>query len=139
MFRKKSEISKIPMPLVISKESLEEMKTYVDTCVELIIDFWKVSKTMAKLPESQELSGLREDMHRFSDSLKKNGFVIDDLTGKTYNEGLSVHPIHFETAKEGELAEPVISETIRPVIYLKGRVIERGEVIVREPYSGKER
>ena len=139
MFKKKPEMSKVPMPFVISKESLEEMKTYMDTCIELIIDFWKVSKTMAKLPESPELSALREDMQRFSDSLKKNGFVIDDLTGKTYNEGLSVRPIHFEKAKEGELAEPVIAETIRPIIYLKGRVIEHGEVIVKEPYSGKGR
>ncbi len=120
------------------EEFLEEVSTYQNSCVDLIINFWRLSKTVNKLPITEELSTIRNDLQRFSDSLKKNGFEIQDLVGKPWNDGLtSVEPIHFEEANEGELTDAIISEVIRPAIYLKGRVIERGEVIVKKPYSGK--
>lgn len=120
------------------EEFLEDIKTYHSTCVDLIIDIWKLKKALNKIAVSEELAAIKSNIQRFDDSLKKNGFEVRDLVGEKYNSGLtSIDPIHFEEAEKDELMYPIISEMIRPVIYLKGRVIERGEVIVKKPYSEK--
>ncbi len=66
------------------------------------------------------------------DALKESGLEIQDHTGERYISGQSLKA-HFEAAPD--LAEDTIVDTIKPTIYLDGRIIQMGEVVVGTPES----
>ncbi len=64
------------------------------------------------------------------DTLEENGLEIQDHTGDRYISGQALKA-HFEAAPD--LAEDTIIDTIKPTIYLDGRIIQMGEVVVGTP------
>ena len=118
-------------------ELLDEIKTYPEACINLIINFWKFKKVLLRIPDQNVISAIAGEIDRFEDTLKKYNFTIEDLTGKSYDSGLLMDFVHFEETDDESLKKPVISETLRPTIYFKGKVIEHGEIIVRKPPKSK--
>ena len=114
-------------------ELIDEMKTYPEACVNLIINFWKFKKALQRISDQNVVSAMASEVDRFEDTLKKFNFTIEDLTGKPYDSGLLMDFVHFEETEDKSLIKPIISETLRPTIYFKGKVIEHGEIIVRKP------
>ncbi len=156
MFSKKAKIKdmpflgndRIPMPITIKvvdpemlkllgtadgKSLLEQYAGFRKTIIELIVDYWRITKMISKSPTDIMPPEIREQLLRFEDTIKKNNFEIKDMTNKPYNEGMVVDVIHFEKSADVALTASIISETLRPTIYFKGQVIEKGEIIVTEP------
>lgn len=155
MFSKKAKIKavpfqgnlQIPMPLAISvdyemlkllgsvdgKSVLEQFNGFRKTVIELIVDYWRITKMISRSATDIIPSEIREQLMRFEDTMKKNNFEIKDMTNKPYSEGMVVDVIHFEKSADPTFNAPIISETLRPTIYFKGQVIEKGEIIVTEP------
>lgn len=72
-------------------------------------------------------------VHRCTDSLKQFGIEVQDPTGKRYppgGEGL-MKPLQFLPTTDRTF--DVVSETIAPIIYRDGALIQRGEVLVAVP------
>lgn len=137
----------VPMPITIrvdyemlkllgsvdGKSFLEQFNAFRKTIIELIVDYWRITKMMSRATADTLPLEIREQLMRFEDTMKKNNFEIKDMTNKPYSEGMVVDVIHFEKSSDASLGSPTISETLRPTIYFKGQVIEKGEIIVTEP------
>ena len=65
------------------------------------------------------------------DRLAEVGLEIQDHTGNPFDSGQSLEVLAFQPTKE-VLQETVI-ETVRPTIYIAGRQILKGQVIVGTP------
>lgn len=63
--------------------------------------------------------------------LKENGLEIQDHTGDSYNSGQSLKAPAFEPVPG--LQEETVIDTIKPSIYLDGKMIQMGEVVVGIP------
>ena len=64
------------------------------------------------------------------DFLIKHEVDIREYTGESYNDGLSLKAIHFETDENLPKGMMRIIETVKPSVYLKGSIILHGEVVV---------
>jgi len=67
------------------------------------------------------------------DALGEAGVEIQDHTNDRFDSGQSLKVLAFEPT-EG-VAEERVSETVKPTVYFKGSVIQRGEVIVATPQT----
>jgi hypothetical protein len=65
------------------------------------------------------------------DALKENGLEIQDHTGDLYRSGQALKVPAYEP-KPG-LTEETVIDTIIPTIYLDGKMIQMGEVVVGTP------
>jgi hypothetical protein len=65
------------------------------------------------------------------DALKENGLEIQDHTGDPYDSGQSLKAPAFEPTPG--LKEETVIDTIKPSIYLDGKMIQMGEVVVGIP------
>jgi hypothetical protein len=65
------------------------------------------------------------------DALKENGLEIQDHTGDRYLSGQAIKVQAYDPAPE--LKEETVIDTIKPSIYLNGRMIQIGEVVVGTP------
>lgn len=63
--------------------------------------------------------------------LEDNGFVIKDHTGSKYYDGMALNVLVFET--DENIKESTITETIKPSIFYKDKLIMNGEVVVTSP------
>ncbi|HEV3359336.1 MAG TPA: hypothetical protein VG247_21235 [Pseudonocardiaceae bacterium] len=64
-------------------------------------------------------------------ALAKLGLVVQDHTGDRYHSGLSLEVIAM--VDDVNVAEETVVETIRPSIYLGGRTLQLGQVVVAFP------
>jgi hypothetical protein len=75
-------------------------------------------------------------LNRGLDALKAHDVEIQDPTNKRYQPGSegTMRPIQFDPTPG--LDHQRVAETVVPIIYLKGRIIQRGEVFVAVPVEG---
>lgn len=59
------------------------------------------------------------------------GLVVQDHTGDRYHSGMSLEVIAM--VDDANVAEETVVETIRPSIYLTGRTLQLGQVVVAFP------
>ena len=100
---------------------------------------WRLRRTMIpadspRFMEARPLEGIRKSFNWLVsvwDVLKENGLEIQDHTGNVYREGQDLKVPAFEPTP-GLTVETVIN-TIKPSIYLDGKMIQMGEVVVGVP------
>jgi hypothetical protein len=81
---------------------------------------------------------VREDMQKIHrhvmgalETLEQAGLRMEDWLGKPYDVGLPLKVLSYQPSPG--LAQDTIIETLRPVILIKGRMLQLGEVIVGTP------
>ncbi len=79
----------------------------------------------------EEMRRVYRDLESTWDTLTQAGVEIQDHTGCTYDPGEKLKVIAFQPMPEC-IFERVI-ETIKPTVYLQGRWIQMGEIIVGVP------
>ena len=89
--------------------------------------------------EARPVDGMRKSFNWLVsvwDVLKENGLEIQDHTGSVYREGQDLKVPAFEPTP-GLNVDTVI-DTIKPSIYLDGRMIQMGEVVVGTPEAASQ-
>jgi hypothetical protein len=69
------------------------------------------------------------------DALKKCGIEVEDPTGKRYATGSEAMMKPLDFAQTEGLTYEKVSETVSPLIYWNGRIIQRAEVFVAVPMA----
>lgn len=98
---------------------------------ELATGLWRIQRSVHRFVESGGLGELRavcRHVESTLDVLAKEEVEIRDDTGTEYVPGMALTVVAFQPT-EGTVHETVY-ETIRPSVYYKGRLIQRGQVIV---------
>lgn len=101
---------------------------------EIATQSWRMKQKMID-PKN---GGPKHDMRRYfrhivsiMDTLSEAGVQIQDHTGKPYRPGLPVQTLALQPTSE--VTSETIIETVRPSVYLNGKQIQRGQVIVGKP------
>jgi len=79
----------------------------------------------------EEFRQLARHVTTISDRLADIGLQIQDHTGDIFDSGQSLEVLAFQPTPG--LSQEKVIETIRPTLYLAGRRIVRGQVIVGIP------
>jgi len=131
---------------LISRDSIfeeSELTFFMDFVSSLAIEIWRIGKRVQKGKEDMakgELPGFAsivDQMQRIKDVFKKQEIEICEHTGAAYNDGLSLKVLHVEEVDGLPEGKMQIIETIKPSVYLKGRIIFLGEVIVGKAKENK--
>jgi len=120
--------------------STEELPAQLDvplaSLIELAIEGWRLDSWLATLPPEKVASKLRHVARRLQKFLSERELSALDLTGKSYEPGMSVEVLEaLEDERLGE-HERLIDEMVEPIILWRGRVVKYGRVVVRQGGKG---
>jgi hypothetical protein len=96
---------------------------------------WKAKARLSRIDAStsSDVDRLGRHLDAIVESLQSLGIEIKDHTGEAFDYGQSLK-VAASQPKEG-ISREVVSETIRPTIYLKGHLLQQGEVVIDIPVS----
>ena len=120
-----------------------EFTFFIDFISSLAIEIWRLEKRFEKVKddmtkgEKSGITSISDQIQRIKDVLKKQEVEICEHTGTAYNDGLSLKVLHIEEIDGLHEGKMQIIETIKPSVYLKGKVIFLGEVIVGKSKGNK--
>jgi hypothetical protein len=99
---------------------------------------WKAKARLSKMDTSgnADLSRIERHVDAMLESLQALGLEIKDHTGESFDYGQSLK-VAASQPKPG-ITREVVSETIRPSIYLRGRLLQQGEVVIDVPAAKEE-
>jgi hypothetical protein len=131
--------------LISIKNAFEdsEFTFFMDFISSIAIEIWRLEKRVQKEKEDMakgeplEFSLIVNQMQRIKDVFKKQEIETREPTGENYNDGLSLKVLHVEEMDGIPIGKMQIIETIKPSVYLKGKVIFPGEVIVGKAKENK--
>jgi hypothetical protein len=99
---------------------------------EAATNLWRARKRLAKAPDGGKETRHAGRLLRAShDALGRAGLVIQDHDGAAYHPGQVVEVLAFQ--EDPAFDRDVVIETKRPSLYLSGRQIQIGQVIVGCP------
>jgi len=131
---------------LISRDNVfeeSELTVFMDFISSLAIEIWRLEKRFEKAKgdmtkgKKSGIVSICDQIQRIKDVLKKQEVEICEHTGTAYNDGLSLKVLHIEEIDELPEGKMQIIETIKPSVYLKGKVIFLGEVIVGKAKKNK--
>jgi hypothetical protein len=105
--------------------------------VAIATGLWRTRRRMIDRATGEADRALRRPFRHLQstwDALEEAGVVIQDHDGSRWNSGLTLEVLAFQPTA-GLLWEQVI-ETVRPSVYLDGRTVQIGQVIVGTPDDG---
>ena len=100
--------------------------------VEMGTSVWRLQRRLAiegEVPE--ELRRVLRDLESAWDALGQEGIEVKDHTGEKYDGHMALRVIAFQPTPG--LTQEQITETIKPTIYHKDKLVQMGEVIVGVP------
>ena len=107
---------------------------YAALIAEIATGLWRIQRKAQSLGDGGQSDGLRAVLRHVEstlDVLSNRKVEIRDDIGAKYVAGMALKVAAFQPT-EG-IDQETICETIRPSVYYKGRLIQRGEVIVGTP------
>jgi len=120
-----------------------ELTFFMDFVSSLSIEIWRLGKRVQKEKEDivkgepPGFTSIVDQMQRIKDIFKKQEIEIREHTGETYNDGLFLKVLYIEEMDGLPKGKMQVIETIKPSVYLKGKVIFPGEVIVGKAKENK--
>jgi hypothetical protein len=126
--------------LFTSKDKLffeKDSRHFIDFISSLSIELWRLKKRIQnmktdneKKQKTDDFSSITDQIQRIDDVLKKYEIEICNHTGENYNDGKSLKVLHIEEIENIPIGKMEVIETIKPTIYLNGKVIFFGQVII---------
>jgi hypothetical protein len=125
--------------LIRSSKSRDETSSpddqgLLNLTMEMGTTFWRLQRRVTAGGEvPQEMRRILRDIEAMEDALRQASIEVKDHTGQKYVDGMALKVIARQETP-GIACEMVI-ETIKPTIYCRNNLVQRGEVIVGIPES----
>ena len=105
--------------------------------VEIATNAWKARTRLAGSGQSEqqppEFRRLERNIEAIIDSLAKFEIKAQDHTGEAFDFGLPIKVVASQP--QPGIARDVVTETIRPTVTFRGKILQRGEVVIATPAS----
>jgi hypothetical protein len=100
---------------------------------EAATNLWRAQRRTTRLTEENSREGKRIGrlLVATKDALTEAGVQIQDHDGDEFHPGLSLEVLAYQD--DPSLRVEIVQETVRPSVYLAGRRIQMGQVIVGSP------
>ncbi len=112
--------------------------TFVEDVIQMIAKvgtgLWRMRQKMLKPGTDEPVEEMRRVYRHFEsvwDSIVQAGTDIQDHTDDLYGSGTTLRVIAFQPT--AGIERETVTETLKPTIYFRGRLIQMGEVIVATP------
>jgi len=115
-----------------TEELPERLDVPLAALIELAIESWRLDSWLATLPPEKVASKLRHVARRLQKFLSERELSALDLTGKSYEPGMSVEVLEALEDERLVRHERLIDEMVEPIILWRGRVVKYGRVVVRQ-------
>lgn len=102
----------------------------IDEIIGLVIEGWKLSRLTPQ--DKRDRVVINRFLNKFNIFLKNNGVEIVDLTGQVFDSGMAVEVIYTEDENKDNALNSVIVETIRPLIFINGKIAKVGQVVIKK-------
>ncbi|WP_053732669.1 hypothetical protein [Nocardia sp. NRRL S-836] len=104
---------------------------------EAATNLWRARRRLGRLAEEdgREAKRVGRYLQATQRALDEAGLTIQDHDGTDFHPGLSLEVLL--TQPDPELSREVVRETVRPTVYLAGKRIQMGQVIVGCPGDTK--
>lgn len=113
------------------EEELLDMAVDVGTLV------WRIQQRLNAASElPAELRRVSRDLESTWDALTQKGIEIKDHTGQDYDSGMALRVVAAQPV--AGLTRQQIVETLKPTIYHRDRIIQRGDVILGVPADSEQ-
>jgi hypothetical protein len=110
------------------------VKELLSLLTDVTTGLWRLKRKMAPPGQTEapaELKRLYRYVESAWDTLASGKVEVRDPTGERYVDGMALKVIAFQPT-EGTVEE-TIAETIKPSIFYRDQLVQRGEVIVATP------
>lgn len=112
----------------------EEDEKLLSIISELTIGLWRVRNRIRTLPdEGETVRRLKRVMEAVWEVMEGNGIKVKEHTGEEYDEGMALEVL--DTQIDPSLDRAKVIETVKPSVFLNGRLIQWGVVIVGKPHD----
>ena len=95
---------------------------------DLAISYWRLEKWVANAPVDKKLAAT-SSLRNIKNYLDDNRVSIVDPVGQPYDVGMAVDVVR-NNMDESDDIEPIISETVKPIVMQNDSVIMFGQVII---------
>ena len=119
-----------------SEEVPDRLDVPLASLLELAIESWRLDGWLAELPPEEAVSKVRHVARRLKKFLAEREMSVLDLTGRSYEPGMSVEVLEALEDEHLGQDERVIDEMVEPIILWRGRVVKFGRVVVRQGGRG---
>ncbi len=117
-------------------EVQDNSKQLLQLVADLATVFWRMQQKIDQLKSADKIED--DNYRRFlryynnaQDILRNNDFEISDHTNESHTGGEAYKVVAYQP--EEDFTEEKVIETIKPTIYFKDKISQRGEVIVGQP------
>ena len=103
---------------------------------------WRIGQRHERMMEAlageapKSVKYVRTALQMASETLKANEIEIMDFRGRPYDVGMPPRVVGKSEAEN--LSVRTVSQTVLPTVYFRGRLIQRGEIVVGVPASQEE-
>jgi len=114
-------VGPIPSELSIALEGV---------CV-LSVECWRLRRISEFTKDAQTKAGLRHAVRHVTDALAQLGIEVIDFAGRAYDAGMVPEVVEIRHDPQVPDGQAVVDETVSPTITWSGRVVDRGQIIVK--------
>lgn len=116
-----------------------ETTQLLQTLATVVTALWRIREKLnldaqAELPA--DLRHVPRHVQSAWDALIAGGFDVQDHVGQRYDPGMAVTPIAYQPIPG--IAPNIICEALKPTVYYKDKLIQKGDVIVAGPSANDE-
>jgi len=107
--------------------------------VEIATNAWKARSRLAGSGQGEqppEFRRLERNIEAIIDSLAKFEIQAQDHTGEAFDFGLPIKVVASQP--QPGINREVVTETIRPTVTYRGKILQRGEVVIATPLGEEE-
>jgi len=120
------------------REAIEaRTKDLVKAVAGLVSGLWRVRKNIlsgGQMETPQQKRRVVRAVESAWDAMASHGIEAKDYSGEKYAAGAALKVIVFQQAQD--VTVDTIAETVKPTIFFKDALIQRGEVVVSTPAQG---
>lgn len=118
-------------------DRLAEASALLALLSDLATGLWRIKRRIPREGNGEppnEMRAVYRHAEAAEDALRASGVEVCDHTRKPYVTGMALKVIAFQPT--AGVSTEYVDETVKPSIYFRDRLIQRGEVIVAVPSKG---
>jgi hypothetical protein len=126
--RRQGDTNGLNNSVALDEQKVRDIGTYL----------WRLRQKMVKPGTNQPLDGLQKTFYHLEslwDVFAQVGLDIQDHTNQPFDPGMAIKVVCYQPMSE--LDRERVIETIKPTLYLQGKQIQMGEVIVGRPEQNR--
>lgn len=110
----------------------KEDEKLLSIVAELATGLWRVRNRVRILPDGDEaIRRLKRVMEAVWEAMEANNVKVQEHTGENYDEGMALEVLDVQI--DPSLTRAKVVETVKPSIFVNGRLVQWGIVIIGKP------